>query len=48
MFLDEPEASAARDAMYESDLDGDGYVNNFTRAWAWMPEAQEALFDLIR
>lgn len=47
MFLTEPEPSEARDAMYESDIDGDGYVNNFTKAWAWMPEARAALFDLI-
>ena len=38
MFLDEPEASAARDAMYESDLDGDGYVNNFTRRGRGCPK----------
>ena len=35
-------------SMYRSDQDGQGYVANHTRVWAWAPEALAALSFMLR
>jgi uncharacterized peroxidase-related enzyme len=46
MFLSEPPESKARDALYAEDLEGDGYVGNNTRLWAWRPEISRSFMAL--
>jgi alkylhydroperoxidase family enzyme len=41
-WLGEPPQSAGRDRLYEADRDGDGYVSNLTRLWAWRPDVADA------
>lgn len=41
-FVGEPAPSAAVEAMYGDDLEGDGYVMNLTRVWAHAPEVHDA------
>jgi uncharacterized peroxidase-related enzyme len=45
-FLDEPPASEGRDAAFDADREGDGYVNNFTRLWGWRPDLFRAFAEL--
>ncbi len=47
MFLSEPPTDAAVRAVYDADLEADGYVNNSTRLWAWRPDVTEA-FAAVR
>lgn len=47
MFLQDPELTDSVQALYDEDLAVEDYVANLTRAWAWMPEAQDGLFDLM-
>ncbi len=47
MYLTEPGPSPERDAMYDSDLDGLGYVMNLTRVWAQVPDANHAFGALL-
>lgn len=46
-FLDEPEATAPVQALYDADLGGDGFVMNLTRTWAHDPDALEQLRALF-
>jgi uncharacterized peroxidase-related enzyme len=46
-FLGEPAATPPAQAMYDDDLESDGYVMNGSRLWAHQPQAHEALFALI-
>lgn len=46
MFINEPPASPGRDALYQEDIDEDGFVWNNTRAWAWNPEAYRQFVEL--
>jgi uncharacterized peroxidase-related enzyme len=46
-FLDEPPASAQVQAMFDDDLNEDGYVMNVTRVWAHQPATVSALFELM-
>ena len=47
-FLAEPPMTPRVRAMYDADLESDGYVMDLSRAWAHHPDANEALSDLIR
>lgn len=38
MFVNEPPASDAREALYAQELEADGSVANNTRLWAWRPD----------
>ncbi|MDD9350106.1 hypothetical protein [Mumia sp.] len=42
MFLDEPPHDDPVRALYDADLESDGYVNNLTRLWAWRPDVNDA------
>lgn len=44
MFVSAPPPSELVQAIYQEDLDSDGYVNNFTRLWCWRPEVLQAFF----
>jgi uncharacterized peroxidase-related enzyme len=46
MFLKTPPEDSATAALYKEDLDGDGYVMNLTRLWAWRPDVAKAFVDL--
>jgi uncharacterized peroxidase-related enzyme len=46
MFLKTPPADAATAALYQSDMEEDGYVMNLTRLWAWRPDVARAFLDL--
>jgi uncharacterized peroxidase-related enzyme len=46
MFLGEPPASEAADALYDQDLKEDGYVWNLTRLWTWRPDVLESFVGL--
>ena len=48
MFIEEPAPSPERQALYQEDLDDEGFVMNLTRAWAWVPEVSSGLFALLR
>ena len=37
-FLTDPPLSESVSAVYEADVDSDGYVSNFTRVWCWRPD----------
>lgn len=47
MFIDEPDPSPEREALYKKDVEDVGYVMNLTRAWAWIPPINHLLFDLL-
>lgn len=47
MFIEEPSPSPERQAFYEGDIKGLGYVMNVTRAWAWVPAISAGLFALL-
>ena len=42
MFINASTEDPAVSDLYAADLDGDGYVNNLTRVWAWRPEVKAA------
>jgi alkylhydroperoxidase family enzyme len=46
MFLREPPASEAAEALYDQDLKEDGYVWNLTRLWTWRPDVLESFVGL--
>jgi uncharacterized peroxidase-related enzyme len=46
-FLEEPPMSAAAQALFDEDLAETGYVSNGSRLWAYQPETQSRLFDLM-
>jgi uncharacterized peroxidase-related enzyme len=46
-FLDEPPLSEEVQALYDDDLQSDGYVGNTTRLWAQQPDTVNGLFDLM-
>jgi alkylhydroperoxidase family enzyme len=46
-FLSEPPATPEAQALYAEDLEGDGYVMNLTRLWAWQPGLHDRLVGLI-
>jgi uncharacterized peroxidase-related enzyme len=48
MFLDEPEPTDAAQRLFDADTDSMGWVMNVSRLWAWQPESQQSLFDLLR
>jgi uncharacterized peroxidase-related enzyme len=48
MFLDEPEPDEGAQQLFDADTDSMGWVMNVSRLWAWQPESQHALFDLLR
>lgn len=47
-FLDEPEPSEAIRRFHAEDVEELGYVTNASRLWAHQPDAQPALFALMR
>jgi alkylhydroperoxidase family enzyme len=47
-FLAVPPSSPEAERLYADDLASMGYVNNLTRAWAYLPAAHDRLFDLLR
>ncbi|HUP16913.1 MAG TPA: hypothetical protein VM848_12790 [Acidimicrobiia bacterium] len=47
MFIEEPDPSPERQALYEGDIKDLGYVMNLTRAWAWIPAINNGLFGLL-
>jgi uncharacterized protein YciW len=47
MFIDEPDPSPERQALYEDDIKDLGYVMNLTRAWAWIPAINDGLFGIL-
>lgn len=46
MFLQPPADTAEAARLYQSDLDGHGYVMNLSRLWAWRPDVCEAFSSL--
>jgi uncharacterized peroxidase-related enzyme len=46
-FLDEPETTAAVQAMFDEDITDMGYVMNASRLWAYQPATCDRLFDLM-
>ena len=38
MFIAAPDESADSAALYKSSADAEGFVMNFSRAWAWRPD----------
>jgi uncharacterized peroxidase-related enzyme len=46
-FLPDPPLTAAAQAMYDEDVADDGYVWNLTRVWAYQPETQAKLDELM-
>jgi uncharacterized peroxidase-related enzyme len=46
MFLKEPPASEATEAVYAEEREADGYVSNNTRLWSWRPDLLRAFFTL--
>jgi alkylhydroperoxidase family enzyme len=47
MYLSEPPASSAADAMYAEDRKAMGYVMTGSRVWAHGPALHDGLFDLM-
>jgi hypothetical protein len=47
MYLSEPPASSAADAMYAEDRKAMGYVMTASRVWAHGPELHDGLFALM-
>jgi len=47
MFLDQPESGEGAQRMFDDDEKYMGWVMNVSRLWAWQPESQRALFDLL-
>jgi uncharacterized peroxidase-related enzyme len=47
MFLQTPADNDATARLFKSDLDGQGYVMNLSRLWAWRPEVCEG-FSALR
>ena len=45
MFLDPPPQSEAVDTLFAEALEGDGYVANYLRLWAWRPDVFSAYVD---
>jgi len=46
MFLSSPPPSPSASALYEHDIEEDGYVMNATRLWAWRPDVLDAFMQL--
>jgi len=46
-FLPEPPLTPEAQALYDEDLADDGFVWNLSRLWAYQPETQRKLFDLM-
>jgi uncharacterized peroxidase-related enzyme len=46
MFLAEPPASEATEAVFAANRAEDGYVQNYTRLWAWRPDFLDAFAAL--
>ena len=46
-FLEEPPMSARGQALYDEDLEDDGYVSNGSRLWAHQPGTLSQLFGLM-
>lgn len=46
-FLEEPIMSPQVQALYDDDLEDDGYVGNSTRLWAHQPDTVSGLFGLM-
>jgi uncharacterized peroxidase-related enzyme len=44
-FLAEPPLTGEVTAVYDDDLDADGYVSNATRAWGWRPDLLTSFQD---
>lgn len=47
MFLNEPAYGDGARRLFADDEKYMGWVMNVSRLWAWQPESQEALFDLL-
>ncbi|TFH16115.1 MAG: hypothetical protein E4H05_07480 [Acidimicrobiales bacterium] len=47
MFLDQPESGDGAQRMFDDDEKYMGWVMNVSKLWAWRPESQRALFDLL-
>ena len=46
MYLQQPPATPEADRLYQANLDGEGFVMNLTRLWAWRPEICEGFASL--
>jgi SAM-dependent methyltransferase/alkylhydroperoxidase family enzyme len=46
-FLQMPHVSDAAQRLFDDDLEEHGFVMNASRLWAYAPEVQEGLFDLL-
>jgi uncharacterized peroxidase-related enzyme len=46
-FLSEPEVSADVQALFDEDIEEDGYVSNVSRLWAHQPATLRRLFGLM-
>ena len=47
MFLDQPESGDGAERMFDDDEKYMGWVMNVSKLWAWQPESQRVLFDLL-
>ncbi len=47
MFLDQPEYGDGARRMFNDDERYMGWVMNVSKLWAWQPDSQRALFDLL-
>ncbi len=47
MFLTDPAPSDGAQRLFDDDEKYMGWVMNASRLWAWQPESNEALFDLL-
>ena len=47
MFLDQAESGDGAQRMFDDDEKYMGWVMNVSKLWAWRPESQRALFDLL-
>lgn len=47
MFLGQPEFGDGAQRMFDADEKYMGWVMNVSRLWAWRPDSQQALFDLL-
>jgi uncharacterized peroxidase-related enzyme len=46
MFLSNPPASPANEALYARDVAEDGYVSNCVRLWGWRPDVCDAFMEV--
>ena len=47
MFLDEPAHGEGAQRLFDADQQYMGWVMNVSKLWAWQPDSQQALFELL-